>query len=110
MSKEKPDVLSVTVCNGKYTVILPANGGLKALRYGEEWRDLCGDGLILALAQEIEEKQQAILMLSQDVNEGQQVIKHLVETNEVLGEDISYLHTLINNISDLITNEIKRKS
>jgi hypothetical protein len=28
--------------------------GLKALRYGQEWRDLTGDGLILALAQEIE--------------------------------------------------------
>jgi len=46
--------LKVTVCDGKYTVILPKDGGLKALRYGEEWRDCCGDGLILALAQEID--------------------------------------------------------
>ena len=49
------DLLCVTVADGKYTVIMPANGGLKALRYGEEWRDCCGDGLIYALAAEIAE-------------------------------------------------------
>lgn len=38
-----------------YTVIQDERGGLYALRRGEPWRDCCGDGLILALAQEIEE-------------------------------------------------------
>ncbi len=47
--------LNVSVYNGKYTVIQNDNGGIEALRYGEKWRDCCGDGLILALAQEIEE-------------------------------------------------------
>ena len=46
--------LCVTVADGKYTVILDDNG-LRALRHDEEWRDCCGDGLILALASEIEE-------------------------------------------------------
>jgi hypothetical protein len=47
--------LRVEVADGKYTVVMDAKGGLRALRYGEEWRDCCGDGLILALAQEIAE-------------------------------------------------------
>jgi hypothetical protein len=49
------DRLNVTVYGRKYTVIQSENGGIRALRYGEEWRDCCGDGLILALAQEVEE-------------------------------------------------------
>lgn len=47
-------VLEETVYDGKYTVILTDKGELKALRYGEDWRDCVGDGLILALAQKIE--------------------------------------------------------
>jgi translation initiation factor 2B subunit (eIF-2B alpha/beta/delta family) len=39
--------------DGKYTVI-NNNGVLKALRYGEEWRDLTGDNLIGAMLSEIE--------------------------------------------------------
>jgi hypothetical protein len=48
------DRLKVSVDNGKYTVIMAQNGSMKCLRYGEEWRDLTGDGMVLALAQEIE--------------------------------------------------------
>jgi len=58
MSWTSPDIATVadgiTVYDGKYTVIQKPNGGLEALRYGEPWRDCTGDGLILALAQEIE--------------------------------------------------------
>lgn len=46
------DDSSVTVCDGKYTVKWGPNQ-LIALRYGKPWRDCCGDGLILALAQEV---------------------------------------------------------
>jgi hypothetical protein len=49
-----PDVLSVTVYDGKYTVRQDASGRLTALRYGQPWRDCVGDGLILALAQEVQ--------------------------------------------------------
>ena len=38
----------------RYTVVLAESGFLYALRDGEPWRDLAGDGLILALAQEID--------------------------------------------------------
>ncbi len=53
-SKENK-LLNVDVCDGKYTVIQDKRGGIVALRYGNVWRDCCGDGLILALAQEVRE-------------------------------------------------------
>jgi len=49
------DLYRVTVDDGKYTVVLPEKGGMYALRHGEAWRDCCGDGLILALVQRIDE-------------------------------------------------------
>lgn len=39
---------------GKYTYIFD-NGAQKALRYGEDWRDLTGDNLVYAMACRIEE-------------------------------------------------------
>jgi len=56
--------LRVTIYDGKYTVIMNTNGGLRALRYGDEWRDLTGDGLVLALAQEVEELREKMLLAS----------------------------------------------
>lgn len=46
--------MNVTISNGKYTIIQDGDGKLKALRYGEEWRDCTGDGLIYSLAAEIQ--------------------------------------------------------
>ena len=93
-SRKKPDVLSVTVYDGKYTVILPANGGLKALRHGEEWRDLCGDGLVLALAQEVDE---------------------LRQTNETLTTQIAHLRGVLNstygrNENEKIHSQIEKRT
>lgn len=46
----------IDICDGKYTVILIDNGKrFQALRHGEEWRDLTGDGLVLAMFQRIQE-------------------------------------------------------
>ena len=56
--------LNVTVYDGKYTVIQDERGGLRALRYREEWRDCTGDGLILALAQEVGELRSIIVRIS----------------------------------------------
>lgn len=45
-------VNKISLCSGKYTIIWSEDLKVfKALRYGEEWRDLCGDNLILALCQ-----------------------------------------------------------
>ena len=56
MSEERIDVY-----DGKYTVILTDNGKrFRALRYGEEWRDLAGDGLVLAMFQRIQELEEQL--------------------------------------------------
>lgn len=47
----------IDLLDGKYTVIHDNWRGLRALRYGEEWRNLAGDNLVMAMAQEIEELQ-----------------------------------------------------
>lgn len=51
----KEPILKVDVEGGKYTVIQEQGGTLKALRHGEEWRDLCGDNMVYCLAVELEE-------------------------------------------------------
>ena len=43
--------------NGKYTLISD-RGILKALRYGEPWRDLTGDKMISSMFSEIESLRQ----------------------------------------------------
>lgn len=43
----------ITVADGKYTVVIKETGGMEALRYGEPWRELTGDGLIYSLATEL---------------------------------------------------------
>jgi hypothetical protein len=46
---------------GEYEVIEDfKNGTFKALRHGEEWKDLIGDNLTLALIDKIEELEQEI--------------------------------------------------
>lgn len=42
----------VSVGDGKYTIV-KRNGRLSCLRYGEEWRDLTGDKMVLCMAMEI---------------------------------------------------------
>jgi hypothetical protein len=54
-------VTRIDLENGKYTVLHDNGAGLHALRYGEPWRDMVGDGLVLAMAQEIEELQAHLL-------------------------------------------------
>lgn len=40
----------IDVCDGKYTIIYDfETGQSEALRYGEKWRDLCGDKMVLAM-------------------------------------------------------------
>lgn len=50
----------VTVADGKYTVVIGADGSLSALRHGEPWRDLTGDKLVYCLAAELIEARKAL--------------------------------------------------
>lgn len=43
---EEPDLV---LDDGKYTLTYKQGEGVKALRYGEPWRDFLGDSLILTL-------------------------------------------------------------
>lgn len=38
-----------TFADGKYHVARLANGSIQAFRYGEEWRNLTGDNLLVAI-------------------------------------------------------------
>lgn len=40
--------------DGKYTVVFDKQGRLYALRNGETWRDMTGDGMVLAMLQRID--------------------------------------------------------
>ena len=53
-------ILDVSVYDGKYRVVMGKKGGLKALRYDEEWRDCVGDNLIYWLAAELREAREEI--------------------------------------------------
>lgn len=63
------DRLRIKVDGGKYEVVQPETGGAHALRYGEAWRDLTGDNLILALAYELEEAREEIAKLKTRLGE-----------------------------------------
>lgn len=43
----------IDLAEGKYAVLHDNGAGLRALRYNEPWRDLAGDGLVMAMTQEI---------------------------------------------------------
>lgn len=46
--------LDITLLDGKYRIVANSDmTGFRALRYGEEWRDLTGDKLVLALVHEV---------------------------------------------------------
>ena len=52
---------------GKYTYLINEDGSnQRALRHGEPWRDLVGDGFVLAMAHEINEKDKRIAELEQE--------------------------------------------
>jgi hypothetical protein len=50
----KNDSNTVVIEDGKYAVSGIETGRLEALRYGEPWRELVGDKLVLGLVQEIQ--------------------------------------------------------
>lgn len=54
---------------GKYTIIEDLNNGVfKALRYGEEWRNLNGDKLLLALLYQYQELEEENKRLKEQLN------------------------------------------
>ena len=59
------DMVKVSICDGKYTIIQDASGRTSVLRHGEEWRDSTGDNVILGAAYEIQKLQDRIKRLEE---------------------------------------------
>lgn len=71
--------------NGKYTYIYQ-NGVQKALRYGEQWRDLTGDNFVFHMAHEIDELQAKVVELEAKNRELRDAIQSAVFDHANLGE------------------------
>lgn len=70
--------MRVDLERGKYTVVMEQDGRLHALRYGEEWRDLVGDKLVLALAQEVELLRSVIIgFVADDIDKDVELLSEL---------------------------------
>lgn len=61
------DMINVTICDGKYTIIQDATGRTKVLRYGQEWRQVTGDNVILGSAHEISNLRNSVARLIREV-------------------------------------------
>jgi len=59
----------IEISNGKYTAYIKnkPNYEFKALRYGEPWRDLCGDNLIFSLMYNLIEANEKIGKLEKEL-------------------------------------------
>lgn len=53
---------SITLDGGKYTVLHQNGTNFRALRNGQPWRDLTGDGMTLALVQRIQQLEERLQM------------------------------------------------
>lgn len=56
----KPNGTEIELENGKYTIILEDGGEVHAYRYGDWWRELTGDNLVMALVYEVEELREKV--------------------------------------------------
>lgn len=80
----------------KYEIVIDWPFGVfKALRHGEEWRDLIGDNFILAMAYKIQELQQPTKSINELVNEAHQnaINKGFYEEPRTFGESIALMHS-----------------
>ena len=57
----------VKVYGGKYTIKVYPDGKMEALRYGEAWRDLTGDGMVLAMFHEIQDLKEQVQGLKDQI-------------------------------------------
>lgn len=73
--------LNVSVDNGKYTVIMEANGRMHALRYGEPWQDLSGNKLVYCLAAEVEALRNALHSLVYQETDGRWLVELREDTD-----------------------------
>jgi len=77
----------VDLCDGKYTVIYDLETGQsECLRYGEKWRELCGDKMVLAMFDRIVELEDGIRQHLARHENGCTQLRHLLASNLQQGE------------------------
>ena len=59
----------ITLCDGKYKVILHDDFRFEALRYEQPWRDMTGDGMIFAMFTLIKELENENMGLKGQIHE-----------------------------------------
>lgn len=59
------DMVNVVICDGKYAIIQDESGNTNVLRYGEGWRNVTGDNVILGAAYEIDKLREHIKRLEE---------------------------------------------
>lgn len=91
-AKRAPIILN----NGEYTIREKPNGCLEALRYGEPWRDLTGDNLILALADRMEAFDE-LLIAAQRALAGFQLLIAADDLTDDEKEQVALLKNAIRN-------------
>ena len=105
MSEAKKDeselsaLLCVELDNGKYTVKQDSSGRLYALRYGEEWRDLCGDNLVYQLAAEVERLRGFGYLRRITTNRRPKRSKAVQTVPQGTGSEVCYLHEATQSFS-----------
>jgi len=82
------DMIRVSICDGKYTIVQDATGRTSVLRNGEAWRDAVGDGVILGAAYEIEELRERVEELEEALYESAALNINWSETAE--SEDLAF--------------------
>lgn len=61
--------MSFTIELGKYTYEFKSNGESAAFCHGEYWRDMTGDGFVLAMAHRIQELDEELHFYKEKVND-----------------------------------------
>jgi len=71
----------IELCDGKYTVIYDLEKGIsQCLRYGEPWRELCGDKMVLALFDRVVELEAEAVAFKQQLTDKGTIVEAALQT------------------------------
>jgi len=77
--------MKIDLDNGNYTLLFE-EGKLRALRYGEEWRDLVGDNLVLVMGFEIERLRKRLELIEDNLGDDKAVRQWVLAHNDKIDE------------------------
>lgn len=92
------EMIRVSICDGKYTIVQDSSGRTNVLRYGGEWRDVTGDNVILGATYEIERLREQVKRLESILRQTELAIAFANRERNVirmLGDDYTEVLQLI---------------